>query len=105
MTPLRMRMIEDMKLAGLAMGTQTTYIDAVSSPLTTDARPISYARRKFAPTSLDSVSKELYAGPSRRLTTAFNFFIDRRSIAIGCCSQKKDWAAETEAACPMRWPS
>jgi len=29
MSPLRMRMIEDMKLAGLAAGTQATYIDAV----------------------------------------------------------------------------
>ena len=29
MTPLRKRMIEDMKLAGLAAGTQATYIDAV----------------------------------------------------------------------------
>jgi Phage integrase, N-terminal SAM-like domain len=29
MSPLRMRMIEDMTLAGLAAGTQVTYIDAV----------------------------------------------------------------------------
>ena len=29
MSPLRMRMIEDMKLAGLSPGTQATYIDAV----------------------------------------------------------------------------
>ena len=29
MSPLRMRMIEDMKLAGLWPGTQATYIDAV----------------------------------------------------------------------------
>lgn len=29
MTPLRKRMIEDMTLAGLAAGTQATYIDAV----------------------------------------------------------------------------
>ena len=28
MSPLRMRMIEDMKLAGLSPGTQATYIDA-----------------------------------------------------------------------------
>jgi hypothetical protein len=29
MTPLRLRMIEDMKTAGLAAGTQAVYIDAV----------------------------------------------------------------------------
>lgn len=29
MTPLRKRMIDDMKLAGLAAGTQATYLDAV----------------------------------------------------------------------------
>jgi len=29
MSPLRARMIEDMKLAGLSPGTQSTYIDAV----------------------------------------------------------------------------
>ena len=29
MTPLRLRMIEDMKSAGLVAGTQTVYIDAV----------------------------------------------------------------------------
>jgi hypothetical protein len=29
MSPLRMRMIEDMILSGLAAGTQATYIDAV----------------------------------------------------------------------------
>ena len=29
MSPLRMRMIEDMKLAGLSPATQATYIDAV----------------------------------------------------------------------------
>jgi integrase-like protein len=29
MSPLRMRMFEDMKLAGLSPGTQATYIDAV----------------------------------------------------------------------------
>lgn len=32
MSPLRMRMIEDMTLAGLSPGTQATYIDAVRKP-------------------------------------------------------------------------
>ena len=31
MSPLRMRMIEDMKLAGLSPGTQATYIDACAN--------------------------------------------------------------------------
>ena len=39
MSPLRMRMIEDMKLAGLSPGTQATYIDAVRRRNTLRSQP------------------------------------------------------------------
>ena len=41
MSPLRMRMIEDMKLAGLSPGTQATYIAAV--------RKLAARRRRGSP--------------------------------------------------------
>ena len=51
MSPLRARMIEDMSLAGLAVGTQKIYIQAVPDwPRITAARPISSARKRCGAT-------------------------------------------------------
>ena len=41
MTPLRLQMLEDMKSAGLAAGTQAVYIDAVRRPPASAVRRIS----------------------------------------------------------------
>ena len=109
MSPLRMRMIEDMKLAGLSPGTQATYIDAVR-------KLAAYYRR-----SPDQLSEEevrayilhLRERGAARGTFKANYYgiqylFDTRSAAIGRCSQKKDPSAETEAvaprACPRRGP-
>jgi integrase/recombinase XerD len=90
MSPLRMRMIEDMKLAGLWPGTQATYIDAVRKLAVYYRRsPDQLSEEEVrAPISSTCVSVERRAAPSRRTITASRICIDTRSIAIGRCSQK-----------------
>ena len=102
MSPLRMRMIEDMKLAGLSPGTQATYIDAVR-------KLAAYYRR--SPDQLSEEEVRAYILHLRERGAARGTFSDlyrSRSAAIGRCSQKKDPSAETEAvaprACPRRGP-
>ena len=58
MSPLRMRMIEDMKLAGLSPGTQATYIDAVR-------KLAAYYRRSPDQLSEEEVRAYIRAGPGR----------------------------------------
>ena len=84
MSPLRMRMIEDMKLAGLSPGTQATYIDAVR-------KLAAYYRR-----SPDQLSEEevrayilhLRERGAARGTFKANYYgiLDTRSATIGRCS-------------------
>ena len=52
MSPLRMRMIEDMKLAGLSPGTQATYIDAVRKLAAYYRRSPDQRKRFSDPTAL-----------------------------------------------------
>ena len=90
MSPLRMRMIEDMKLAGLSPGTQATYIDAVRKLAAYYRRsPDQLSEEEVRALSSTCVSAERRAAPSRRTITASSICIDTRSAAIGRCSQKK----------------
>src|SRR5215475_10997774 len=99
MSALRQRMIEDMTLAGLSPTTQATYIKAVRGLAAHYHRsPDQLRERRFAPISWACVNGGLLAGPSRQATTACNFYIAIRSIAIGRCFQKKDPRAQAEAA-------
>ena len=76
MSALRMRMIEDMTLSGLAAGTQATYIDAVRKLAAPGAHQINSLRRRCEPISCTCARAEQRAGPSRRTITA-------SSISIG----------------------
>jgi len=98
MSPLRQRMIEEMKLAGLASATQAIYIAAVCSLA-------AYYRRspdELSEEEVRAVSAVSLAAPSRSSTTAFDFCTARPSIVTGHCFQKKDppALAEVFAQCP-----
>ena len=100
MTPSRLRMIEDMTLAGLAAGTQATYIQAVR-------RLAAHYRRSPDQLSEDEVRAYLLAlrergvasAPSRPIRAAFSFSIAGRWNATGRCSGKKELARPGRSAC------
>ena len=105
MTPLRMQMIEDMKLAGLAAGTQTIYIDAVR-------RLAAYYRRSPDQLSEEEVRRYLLdlrergvaRGTFKAYQAASSSSIARRSVATGRCSEKKNSPAADRSGCPRRLP-
>jgi hypothetical protein len=103
MTPLRLRMIEDMTLAGLAAGTQAIYLQAVR-------RLAAHYRRSPDQLSEDEVraycspcvSAASPSAPSRPIRAAFSFSIAGRWSATGRCFGKKDSPAPAET--PARRP-
>jgi hypothetical protein len=106
MSPLRMRMIEDMKLAGLAAGTQATYIDAVR-------KLAAHYRRSPDQLSEEEVRSYLVGlrerGAARGTFKANHYgiqFFYRHTLnrEWGLFSKKR-FASRNRNACPMRWPT
>ena len=90
MTPLRLRMIEDMRTAGLASGTQALYLDAVRNLAAHYRRsPDDSARKRCVPICSAYVSGAWRSARSRPTTAVFNSSIVGRSTATGRYSGKK----------------
>ena len=50
MTPLKLRMIEDLQVRNLSMNTQTSYLEQVSGSYATSVSPLkNWVPRKFVP--------------------------------------------------------
>jgi hypothetical protein len=108
MTPLRLPMIEEMMLAGLAPTTQAVYIQAVRQLAAHYGRSPDRLSEEEVRAYLVGLRKAAsHAAPSRRATTAFSSSTGKRSISIGHCFQKKDPPAQAEALtqCAGRRPS
>ena len=106
MSPLRMRMIEDMKLSGLSPGTQATYIDAVR-------KLAAHYRRSPDQLSEEEVRTHIVLLQERgaaRGTFKANYYGIR---FLYCHTLNCDWALFSKKrsacrgrrACPMRSPT
>ena len=105
MSPLRMRMIEDMKLAGLSPGTQATYIDAVG-------KLAAYYRR--SPDQLSEEEVRAYIlhlrergaarGTFKATITASSICIDTGQPRLGAVRKKRS-VCRDRSGCPARLPT
>ena len=99
MTPLRQRMIDDMRLAGFAKRTQDVYIQAIRRLAAHYMRSPEVLTRRFAPiSSICEMSAVSRVVPSKPITAGSAFFIRGPSTAIGRCSPKKTRSRTEEAA-------
>jgi hypothetical protein len=106
MSPLRLRMIEDMKLAGLAPTTQAIYTDAV--------RQLA-AHYRRSPDGLSEEEVRAYLvglcerGVARGTFKASHYgiqFLYRNTLNRDwALFSKKRSASPSRSACPMRWPT
>ena len=100
MTPLRLRMIEDMTLAGLAAGTQAVYIQAVR-------RLAAHYRRSPDQLSEDEVRAYLLALRERGVALGTES-IKIRGVAgsAQCCGRQVGWSSSaiqpSESPCEFR---
>lgn len=106
MTPLRLRMIEDMRLAGLSAGTQANYIQAVR-------KLAAHYRRSPDQVSEAEVRSYLLrlrdAGAARGTFKTNHYgiqFLYRQTLDLDWplfC--KKRFASPSRSVCPTRWPT
>ena len=90
MSPLRERMIEDMTLAGLALGhDRRTPRRCAGWRCIADAHPISSAKSKYAATCSSCANRARRAGRSRSDCTASASSTSTHSVVVGICSGKK----------------
>jgi hypothetical protein len=100
MSPLRTRMIEDMTLAGLAVGTRKIYIQAVYKLARHYRRsPDQLSEEEVRGYLLARASKGRHAAPSRPVSTAcVSSTTTRSAVPGGCSGGKKNRLAMAEAA-------
>ena len=97
MTPMRVRMIEDMRLAGLADGTQEVYVQALAGLAKHyRRRPEHLSEEEVRRYLLDRREQGTAGAASRFAITGSSFFTATRWAGTGLFL-KKDPAAEAEA--------
>jgi integrase/recombinase XerD len=101
MSPLRARMTEDITLAGLALGTQKLYAQAVYRLAAHYRRsPDQLSEEEVRGYLLGLRQRGVHAAPSRPVITAFDSSITTRSARPGGCSGKKRIAAPRQKRLP-----
>jgi hypothetical protein len=106
MTPLRMRIIEDMKLAGLAAGTQATYIDAVRKLAARYRRsPDQLSEEEVRSYLLDLRERGAARGTFKANHYGIQFFYRQTLNRDWSLFAKKRFGSRNRNACPMRWPT
>ena len=86
MSPMRMRMIEDMVLAGLAKSTQAVYVKAVCKLTAHYGRsPDTFTEEEVRAYLVSMRERGWRAERLRPITLAFSFSTAKRSIASGRC--------------------
>lgn len=103
MSPLRARMIEDMKLAGLAASTQDSYIDAVVK-LTADSggrRPDLLTEDEVRAHLVGMIDRGAARGTFKTNYYGLQFFY-RDTLGRDWLLFKKRFAPRSRSACPSR---
>ena len=101
MTPLRLRMIEDMKSAGLAAGTQAVYIDAVRRLAAHYHRPPDQLTEQEVRAYLLSLRERgLALGTFKTNHGGVQFFYRRTLDRDWALFEKKEFARPSNSAFP-----
>jgi hypothetical protein len=103
MSPLRERMIEDMILAGLALGTRQAYTQAVRRLAARYRRsPDQLNGEEIAATCSSCANRGQRAERSRLACTASASSTSTHSVVVGICSGKKGSSCLGRSGCLMR---